>query len=118
MSADEAAARRVARGSALRNAATDFGMKTIASFAVAVTLAGCASTLSSMQTAVPVEPRHVEATVGYGLYLPLGPATQAIAQGVKQTKNALEAAGSGTKYQLSEEDQQALITAGIGLATM
>lgn len=80
--------------------------------------AGCASTLSSLQTAVPVEPRHVQVTGGYGVYLPLGPAADAVAQGVKQANKAIVAARDHGNYELSEEDAQQIFTAGIGLATM
>ncbi len=86
--------------------------------AVAVLLSGCAGTLSSMQTAVPVEPRHVQVTGGYGVYLPLGPAADAVAQGVKQAEKATRAAVEGGNYELTEEDAQQILTAGIGLATM
>lgn len=85
---------------------------------IAVLASGCATTLSTMQTAVPVEPRHVQINGGYGLYLPLGPAADAVMQGAKQAAKAVAAAKNDEQYQLSEEDQQALLTAGIGLAAM
>jgi hypothetical protein len=86
--------------------------------AVAVAASGCASTLSTMQTAVPVKRGHVQVNGGIGVYLPLGPAADAIAQGAKQAKKGVEAATGHDDYQLTEEDAQALLTAGIGLASM
>ena len=93
-------------------------MRLIVVVVIGIGAAGCASTLSSMQTAVPVEPRHVQVTGGYGLFLPLGPAADAVAQGVKQAEKAIDAAHSDENYQLSEEDAQQILTAAIGLATM
>ncbi len=74
---------------------------------------GCASTLSSFQTAQTIGRGHVQVTAGTGLYVPLGPPARIAAQGVKQ---AADAAGQGSGYALSEADQQELLSAGIALA--
>lgn len=85
---------------------------------IGVLSTGCASTLSTMQTAVPVERGHVQVNGAYGIYLPLGPAADAVAQGVKQAQKAVVAAKENKNYELSEEDAQSILTAGIGLASM
>jgi hypothetical protein len=93
-------------------------MKILVYLVVAVLLMRCATTLSSMQTAVPVEPGHVQVEGAYGFNVPIGPTVIAITQGVKQTRNAIEAANSHQQYVLSDEDKQQLLTAGIALAVM
>jgi hypothetical protein len=93
-------------------------MKFVLLACVMLGLAGCATSLSSMQTAATVDPGHVQVTGGYGVYLPLGPAVMAVSEGVTQAAKATNAATSGKPYQLSENDKQQLLTAGIGLATM
>ncbi|MBI3181372.1 MAG: hypothetical protein HYZ28_04450 [Myxococcales bacterium] len=91
-------------------------MKAAALLALAAT--GCASTLSTLQTARPVEKGHVQITGGMGWYFPLGPISSVIGQGVRQADAARKAIEKGEPYALTEEDQQELLTAGIALAVM
>ncbi len=77
---------------------------------------GCASTLSTLQTARPVKRGQVEVNGGAGIYLPVGPAVTVIKQGIEQGLAIRDAERSGEPYSLSEEDQQELLTAGLALA--
>src|SRR3712207_5029572 len=79
---------------------------------------GCATTLSSHQTAKPVAPGHVQIGGGLGFYAPLGAVGTAIGAGINQARKAAEAAASKQPYALSEADQQELLTAGIALAVL
>ena len=53
---------------------------------------GCATPLSTMQTAVPVERKHVQVTGGYGVYVPMGPIADVVGQA--QARFAVEVAGT------------------------
>lgn len=79
---------------------------------------GCASTLSTLQTARPVEPKHFELTTGFGFYAPVGTAISLIDQGVAQTGKLREAATRGELYEPTEQEKQDLLTAGIALAVL
>ena len=79
---------------------------------------GCATTLSSHQTARPVEPGHVEFNVATGFYAPVGAAVYAVAQGVEAATDITQDAASGEDVEVSPELQQRLLTAGIALAVM
>jgi hypothetical protein len=85
---------------------------------ITMLLTGCATTLSSMQTAVPVPVGHVRVTGGYGVFLPLGPLVIAAGEAVTQAQNGVRAAQTGQKYQLSDDDKQRILTAGVGIAAM
>lgn len=93
-------------------------MRLIPFLALAALGAGCASTLSTLQTARPVERGHVQVTGGVGAYLPLGPVFTLIKQGVDQAGAVREAIDKGEPYRLSEQAQQELLTAGVALAVM
>ncbi|MGA9520902.1 MAG: hypothetical protein WBV82_05530 [Myxococcaceae bacterium] len=83
---------------------------------LAVATTGCATTLSTLQTANPTDVGQVQITGGMGAYLNVGPAVTLIEQGVKQAGAITEAQKKGEPYALSEEDQQALLTAGVAIA--
>jgi len=87
-------------------------------FLVGLLVSGCATTLSSFQTAKPVAPGHVEVSGGTGLYVPVGAVVHVIGIGVDQAKKAIEAASNQQQYTLTQADQQDLLTAGIALAVM
>ncbi|MFZ5468804.1 MAG: hypothetical protein ACOZIN_05140 [Myxococcota bacterium] len=93
-------------------------MKTLAAALALALTTGCATTLSTFQTARPVEPKHVQVTGGVGYYGNLGPIGTLVTQAYEQGKNAKEAIDNQQPFVLSEEDQQQLLTAGIGLAVM
>ncbi len=86
--------------------------------AAAFVLSGCSTTLSTLQTARPVQKGHVQISAGYGGYANLGPIGIIVEQAIKQTTVIREAIEKNEQYHVSEEDQQQLLTAGIGLAVM
>ncbi len=92
--------------------------RVLAALVLALAATGCATSLSTLQIARPVEPKHFQVSVGAGLYAPLGSVGSVVAQGVKQAEAATAAAKAGTPYSLSPDDQQDLLTAGIGLAVL
>ncbi len=79
---------------------------------------GCASTLSTFQTATPAKRGQVQVTGGAGIYLPLGPVGTVVKQGIAQGRALNESRKSGEPFELSPEDQQELLTAGLALAIM
>lgn len=90
----------------------------LACAAVLVLSTGCATNLSSLQTAKPIRRGQVEVEGGLGAYANLGPVVPIISQAIKQAQAAKKAADNGQQYEVSEEDAQILATAGIGLAVM
>jgi hypothetical protein len=81
-------------------------------------LTGCATTLTTFQSARPVEKGHLQITGGTGYYVNLGGAGKVVGQAIKQVPRIVEAVDKNEQYQVSEEDQQDLLTAGIALAVM
>jgi hypothetical protein len=84
----------------------------------AVFATGCATTLSTFQTARPLEKGHLQLTGGMGIYAPLGPTVTVVGQAIKQGERITTAIANNEQVTLSEEDQQELLTAGIALAVM
>jgi hypothetical protein len=85
---------------------------------LAVACSGCATTLSTLQTADVTDVGQVEVTGGAGFYAPLGPVLTLVDQGIQQAAAMDEAQRSGQPYTFSEEDRQELLTAAIALAVM
>ncbi len=83
---------------------------------LAVATTGCATTLSTLQTADPTDVGQVQVTGGMGVYANVGPAVSLIEQGIKQAGAIREAQEKNEPYVPSKEDQQALLTAGIAIA--
>jgi hypothetical protein len=77
---------------------------------------GCASTLSTMQTAVPMEPGQVQVSAGMGAYAPLGTIWDVAKIGKDQAGRIKRVVADGEDYTLTQEDQQQLLGAGISLA--
>ncbi|MHB8876297.1 MAG: hypothetical protein ACYC8T_21605 [Myxococcaceae bacterium] len=88
--------------------------------ALAAVLAGtgCATSISTMQLARPVEPKHFQVTGGWGIYAPLGTVGVLGSQAVKQAQAGVKAVQDHSAYSLSETDQQELLTSGISLAVL
>jgi hypothetical protein len=83
---------------------------------LALLATGCASTLSTMQTAVPLEPKQIQVSVGMGAYAPLGTIWDVAKLGKEQASRIKDVVAEGEDYTLTEEDQQRLLGAGISLA--
>jgi hypothetical protein len=76
---------------------------------------GCASTLSTLQTARPVEPKHFQITAGYGAYLNTGTVAQVVEAGVNQVKVIKRAYDTQEPYALNSGEQRQLLSAGVAL---
>lgn len=76
---------------------------------------GCATTLSTMQTARTLAPGQVQVSGGMGLFLPLGNLVRVVDTGIDQGEEAKDAIDEDRPYALDEEAQQRLLTAGVAL---
>ena len=76
---------------------------------------GCASTLSSMQTAKPLERGQFQVSLGAGLFVPVGPIATVADFGIRESDKFLELINGGERVELSQEDQRRLLTAGLAL---
>ncbi len=82
---------------------------------VALLSTGCASTLSTLQTARPVEPKHIQITAGYGAYLNTGTVAQVVEAGINQVKVIKRAYETQEPYSLNSGEQRQLVGAGVAL---
>lgn len=76
----------------------------------------CATTVSTLQTARPVPKGHVQATMGAGLYLPLGPVVTLVKEGVVLVDRARVAVENKSPMEFNQADAEQLLTAGLALA--
>ncbi|WP_163780593.1 hypothetical protein [Myxococcus vastator] len=76
---------------------------------------GCASTLSTQQTARTLAPGQVQVTGGAGFFLPVGTLVRVVDAGKREGEAARDAIENDRPYSLSEEAQQELLTAGVAL---
>jgi hypothetical protein len=83
---------------------------------VLLTATGCASTLSTMQTAKPLARGQFQVSGGTGLFVPVGQLATVIDQGIVQGKAIKKAIDTDQPYSLAEEDAQKLLTVGMALA--
>jgi hypothetical protein len=86
------------------------------SLLVLLAATGCASTLSSMQTAKPLALGQFQVSAGMGVFVPAGQLVTAIDQGITQGVAIKKIIDSGEPYHLLEEDAQKLLTVGTALA--
>ncbi len=84
----------------------------------AVTASGCATTLSTLQTAKTVPPHHFEFTGGLGFYAPTGAGSNLIAVAMSQARAGAIAAATGKPFAVSDETKEDLITGGVALAVL
>ncbi|HEY8207359.1 MAG TPA: hypothetical protein VIG99_07760, partial [Myxococcaceae bacterium] len=83
-----------------------------------VTLAlasGCATSLTTRQTARTLDPGHFSADAAVGVEVPLGTLAQVTVVGVQQTEKLLDAVASKTPYAVTDQDKQDLISAAVVL---
>ncbi len=76
---------------------------------------GCATSLSTLQTARTLAPGQVQVTGGMGVFIPVGNIVRVVDTGIDQGEAARDAVEEDRPYTLSEEDQQKLLTAGVAL---
>lgn len=77
---------------------------------------GCASNLSTMQTAKPLTRGQFQVSLGAGAFIPVGQIGTAIDIGINQGKELERAVRNNEPVHLSEEDQQRILTSGVALA--
>lgn len=77
---------------------------------------GCASNLSQLQMARPVEPGHFQVTTGAGVYVPAGQMANVVDEAKDRLDDLRRTATDGEPLELSEEDRQRLLTLGLALA--
>lgn len=77
---------------------------------------GCASNLSTLQTAKPLERGQFQVTLGAGAFIPAGQLVDLVDLGIDESKRIRKAVESNDNVQLTEEDQQRMLSAGIALA--
>ncbi|MFP2933998.1 hypothetical protein ACLESO_54515, partial [Pyxidicoccus sp. 3LG] len=76
---------------------------------------GCATTLSTMQTARTLAPGQVQVSGGMGVFIPVGTLVEVVDSGIDQGEEARDAVDEGRPYTLTEEAQERLLTAGVAL---
>lgn len=76
---------------------------------------GCATPLSTMQTAKTLAPGQVQVTGSMGVFVPVGTLASVVDVGIDQGREAKRAIEEDRPYTLTEEDQQRLLTAGLAL---
>ncbi|MFY0577374.1 hypothetical protein ACN28S_26370 [Cystobacter fuscus] len=81
-----------------------------------LTATGCASTLSTMQTAKPLARGQFQVSGATGAFAPVGQLGSLMEQGIAQGKAIKKAVQSGEPYRLPEEDAQRLLGVGLALA--
>ena len=77
---------------------------------------GCATNLSSLQTAKTLNPGQIRITGGYGVYLPVGQLLNGAAAGVTVGAEAVQAKMQNHDYVLTVDDKESLGNAAIALA--
>jgi hypothetical protein len=78
--------------------------------------AGCASNLSTLQTAKPLTRGQFQVSAGAGLFVPVGQIVNVADLGIDKGREISRALDGGEPVQLTEEDQQRMLTAGLALA--
>ncbi len=78
---------------------------------------GCATNLSSLQTAKTLNPGQIRITTGVGGYIPFGQLVNSASEGIKLgAKAAATNADTGKPYVLTADDKEAMGTAAVALA--
>jgi hypothetical protein len=77
---------------------------------------GCASNLSTLQTAKPLERGQFQVSLGMGAFIPAGQLVDLVDLGIDESKRIKRSVENDENVQLSEEEQQRLLSAGIALA--
>jgi hypothetical protein len=91
-------------------------MRPLLLFILLLTTSGCATTLSTLQTAKPLARGQFQVSGAMGVFAPVGQLATVIEQGVTQGKVIRRTVESGEPYHLAEEDAQRLLGVGLALA--
>ena len=89
----------------------------LASLAAAMLLAasGCATSLSTRQTARTLDPGHFSADAAVGAGVPVGTIAQVAGVGTQQAGKLLDAVSTQTPYAVTDQDKQDLVSAAVAL---
>ena len=90
-------------------------MRYLAPLLALVLVTGCASNLSTLQTAKPLARGQFQVSLGAGAFIPVGQLAEVADLGINKGKQLKDAVDSGQSVQLTQEDQQRLLTAGVSL---
>jgi hypothetical protein len=77
---------------------------------------GCASNLSTLQTAKPLAPGQFQVSLGAGVFIPAGQIANVVDLGIDEGKKIKGQVENHEPVHLSEEDQQRILTTGVALA--
>jgi hypothetical protein len=77
---------------------------------------GCASNLSTLQTAKPLARGQFQFSLGMGAFVPVGQIGDAITLGIDTGEDLRDRVENGESVALSEELQQRMLTSGVALA--
>ncbi|PTL85673.1 hypothetical protein [Vitiosangium sp. GDMCC 1.1324] len=77
---------------------------------------GCASTLSSMQTAKPLARGQFQVSGAMGVFVPASQIVTLVDEGIQQGKAIKKSIDNDQRYELSEQDAQRLLGVGMALA--
>lgn len=80
-------------------------------------LDGCATNLAMMQTAKTLDPAHVRVSTGAGLYVPAGQVVGLVGTSVGLAKKGTDALARGEQFVFSAEEEHAMLTSALALAT-
>src|SRR5690349_21122252 len=81
-----------------------------------LTATGCASTLSTMQTAKPLARGQFQVSGAVGVFTPVGQLGSLLDEGINQGKAIRGTIDSGQPYHLEEAEAQRLLGVGMALA--
>jgi hypothetical protein len=77
---------------------------------------GCASNLSTLQTAKPLARGQFQVSLGAGAFIPAGQIVDVVDVAIDEGKRIKKQVQNNEKVNLTEEDQQRLLSAGLALA--
>src|SRR5262245_41478832 len=83
--------------------------------AVLALASGCATSLSTRQTARTLDLGHFSVDMAAGAELPLGTISQTAAVGVQQSQKLLAAVRGQMPYTVTDQDKQDIISAAVAL---
>ena len=83
---------------------------------VLLTATGCASSLSTLQTAKPLARGQFQVSGSMGVFAPVGQLGTLLSEGIVRGKEINDAIRSGQPYHLEEEEAQRLLGVGMALA--
>jgi hypothetical protein len=79
---------------------------------------GCATNLSTLQTAKTLRPGQFRIAGGAGVYIPAGQVVNAVGGAVNLTKNGIDAAQSHENFNVTQDETEYLITTAVALAVL